>query len=287
MPEEAVGDVQVTKSLLRGMAVLEAMAQVGDPIGPAKLGELVGLDKATVSRLLATFAHAGYVVHDHDTGRSRLTSRVLRLSRGFLEHFDLRTLSRPHLTALRDATGETVHFGQLDGERVVYIDKLESTSSIRLVSAVGQTMPVHTTALGKAMLAASSEEDRIRFVDRLDLRPVTSSSFTDATTLLADLERTAERGWAVDAGENEANVLCVGAAIVDGNGQVLGAISVSGPHFRMEHRLDEVGARCRDAADRIRADVVGSELPPAHASFDGEGPWSESPAVLRPPNASA
>jgi DNA-binding IclR family transcriptional regulator len=262
--------VQLTRSLLRGLSVLEAMAEAAVPVGPAKLAELTRLDKATVSRLLATFAHAGYVVRDPETGRSRLTSRVLRLSRGFLEQSDLRTLARPHLSALREAVNETAHLGVIDGERVVYIDKLESGNSVRLVSAVGQTMPVHTTALGKAMLAALSDEDRTRFVDRLDLHAVTPTTVTERTALLEELRRTAERGWSLDDAENEPNVLCVGAAIVDADGHVVGAISISGPTFRMESRRDELGERCRRTADRIAAEVPGGELPPVVPPAPGE-----------------
>lgn len=264
--------MQLTRSLLRGLAVLEAMAEASVPVGPAKLAEFTGLDKATVSRLLATFAHAGYVVRDPETGRSRLTGRVLRLSRGFLEQSDLRTLAGPHLSGLRDAVNETAHLGVIDGEQVVYIDKLESDSSVRLVSAVGQTMPVHTTALGKAMLAALGEEDRARFIARLDLASVTSSTMTDHTALLDELRRTAERGWSLDDAENEPNVFCVGAAIVDGGGHVVGAISVSGPKFRMEPRRDELGDLCRRTADRIAADVPGGELVPVVSPpCQGEG----------------
>lgn len=262
---------QLTRSLLRGLSVLEAMAEIGDPVGPGKLAEVTGLDKATISRLLATFTHAGYVVAEPGTGQSRLTSRVLRLSRGFLENVDLRTLARPHLAALRDTVNETAHLGVLDGTRVVYIDKLESLNSVRLVSAVGQTMPVHTTALGKAMLATLPEQQRARFLGALDPAGEPSTAGSARTALLEELRVTAERGWSIDAAENEPNVVCVGAAIVDRGGSVVGAISISGPQFRMEDRLDELGVLCRTTAGSIAADVPAGALPPAIAVRAGDG----------------
>jgi DNA-binding IclR family transcriptional regulator len=252
--------VQLNRSLQRGLAVLEAVADSSGPVGPTRITELTDLDKATVSRLLATFEHAGYVIRDAETGRARLTSRVLRLSRGYLEHCDLRTLAHPHLGELRDASNETAHLGVLTGDRVVYIDKMESSNSVRLVSAVGQTMPVHTTALGKAMVAALEEQVRAPFLEQLDLCEATPATMTDQATLLEELDRTAQRGWSIDAAENEPNVLCIGAAILDGDGSVVGAVSVSGPQFRMEPRIDELGELCRSTADRIAAEVPTGEL---------------------------
>ena len=148
---------------------MEALARGDEPgLGPSAIGQRVGLDKATVTRLLRTLVDAGYVTQDPTTRRYRLTGKILWLAHGVTARLDLRTVARPHLTALRDELGETVHLGVMEDLRVVYVDKLEAANSIQLVSAVGQTMPLHSTALGKAMLAALPDAERERTYARMD-----------------------------------------------------------------------------------------------------------------------
>jgi DNA-binding IclR family transcriptional regulator len=151
----SLSETIVTRTLSRGLDVLEALARASEQgLGPSAIGQQVGLDKATVTRLLRTLVEAGYVTQDEATRRYRLTGKILWLAHRATVRLDLRTVARPHLTALRDELGETVHLGVMEDLGVVYVDKLEADNSIQLVSAVGQTMPLHSTSLGKAMLAA-------------------------------------------------------------------------------------------------------------------------------------
>lgn len=289
-PEGGPAAVKLNRSVLRGIALLEALADVGEPLGPAKLATLVGLDKATVARLLATLEHAGYVDRDPASGRHRLTNRVLRLSRSLLEHSDLLRIARPHLARLCEDCGESVHLGQFDGDRVVYVDKLEAERSIRLVSTIARSMPIHTTSLGKAMLAAMDPDEARAIVDQLELEPRTPASITDGAVLLEDLERTSARGFAVDDEENEQNVCCVGAAVSDGTGKVVAAVSLAGPTFRLGPEIDAQGDRCRRAAEAISAELAELGLvvptsPPvaAAAGADGHGPVSGSIEIASQP----
>ncbi len=153
----------MTRSLSRGLDVLEALARASErELGPSAIAQRVGLDKATVTRLLRTLVEGGYVVQDEASRRYRLTGRILWLAHGVAARIDLRSVALPHLTALRDELGETVHLGVMEDLRVVYVDKLEADNSIQLVSAIGQTMPLHSTSLGKAMLAALPDAERAR-----------------------------------------------------------------------------------------------------------------------------
>ena len=246
-----------TRTLLRGLAILEAMADAGEPLGPTRLADAVELDKATVGRLLFTLGVAGYVRQD-DQGRYALTSKLLQLTQHISLEPELTACARPHLIDLRDATAETVHLGVLDGDRVVYIDKIEGRHPVRLVSAVGQSMPMHTTALGKAALAWMTPRECERRLPRLPLPPRTDRSLTNVEALREDLARTRRRGFAVDDRENEEQASCVGAAILGRDGAPVGMVSVSGPSARILARLEEFGQRCADTAAVISADVVGA-----------------------------
>ena len=265
--------MQATRTLLRGLAILEALAAADEPLGPTALAEIVGLDKATVSRLLYTLCEVGYA-RQVDNGTYRLTTRILQLSSGVALEPELREVARPHLAALSAATEETVHLGVREGTRVIYIDKIEGRHPVRLVSAVGQTMPVHTTSLGKAALAWLPEEELDRLASRMSFSPRTAQSLRSVEELRADLARVRERGYSVDNRENEDHAICVGAPIFGADRTVIGMLSVSGPSSRMADRYEAFGLRCREAAEAISRDLVGgatSDPPPARLHADAVG----------------
>lgn len=254
----------MTRTLSRGLDVLEALARGdGYGLGPSAIGQRVGLDKATVTRLLRTLVEAGYVTQDETTRRYRLGGRILWLAHRVTAGLDLRTIARPHLAALRDELGETVHLGVMDDVRVVYVDKLEAENSIQLVSAVGQTMPLHSTSLGKAMLAAIPDDERERIYARMDFLPRTDRTICDLATFREEVRRTQRRGYSTDDRENEPFGACVGAAIVGADGRPAGAISIAGPHFRIHDRLEYFGERVRDVAAAIARELGADASEPS------------------------
>jgi DNA-binding IclR family transcriptional regulator len=254
--------VKPTRTLLRGLEVLEVLARSKVPLGPTKLSEHVGLDKATVGRLLFTLCEAGYA-RQESSGSYRLTGRILQLASGLSLQPELRELAHPHLVQLRDATDETVHLGMREGDLVIYIDKIDGTHPVRLMSAIGQTMPLHTTALGKAALAWMTDHELDELLPRLELTRRTQRSIATVESLRADLVRTRDRGFAIDDRENEDHAYCVGAPILGVDGQVVAMVSLSGPSYRVMEFAEENGAQCRATADAISAEVSGTVGNPA------------------------
>lgn len=254
----------MTRTLSRGLDVLEALAR-GDEhgLGPSAIGQRVALDKATVMRLLRTLVEAGYVTQDEKTRRYRLTGKILWLAHCVTARLDLRSVARPHLTALRDELGETVHLGVMEDLRVVYVDKLEAENSIQLVSAIGQAMPLHSTSLGKAMLAALPDEEREGKYVRMDFLPRTDRTIPDLATFREEIRRTQRRGYSTDDRENEPFGACVGAAIVGADGRPVGAISIAGPSFRIHDRFQQFGERVRAVAGAIAQELGADASVPA------------------------
>lgn len=245
-----------TRSFSRGLKVLEALATSGEMgLGPSAIAEQLGLDKATVTRLLATLVEADYVVQDPATRRYRLTGAIVRLAHGVMERLDLRRVARPHLDALLARLGETVHLAVMKDEYVVYIDKLEAANSIQLVSAVGQVMPLHSTSLGKAILAALPEDVRESIYRRMDFAPRTERTLTSLAEFRDEIRRTQARGFAIDDRENEPFGACVAAAVMGADGRPVGAISVSGPHFRMHEHFQDFGEQVRATASLVAWDL--------------------------------
>lgn len=245
-----------TRALARGLQVLEAIAEAGDGgLGPSAVARALRLDKATVLRLLVTLSDLDYIVQDPVTRGYRLTAKVVRLARKVTDRLDLREVARPHLEALRSRVRETVHLATVDGVNVVYIDKLESEQSIQFKSMVGQVMPLHSTALGKAFLAALPEDQRESRYGRLELTPRTERTLTTLDGLRADVDQTRVRGYAIDDRENEPSGACVAAAICGPDGSPIAAVSVTGPDFRMRDRFRDLGDQVRATAALIAWDL--------------------------------
>lgn len=245
-----------TRALLRGLAVLETLSESSHGLGPTEIASLLELDKGTVFRMLGTLVEAGYVRRDPASRTYALSMKILHLSQGLSQHLDLRGAAHPHLVRLCEQVNETVHLGVRDDAQVVYVDKVEPTSqTIRMVSAVGQAMPLHTTALGKAMMSGYPRELLHETLAGISFAPVTSRAITDRETLERELEQTRERGYAVDDQENQDNVTCVGAPLVAARGEVVAAISISSPSFRVDGRLAGLGSLCRAVAEAISREL--------------------------------
>jgi DNA-binding IclR family transcriptional regulator len=247
----------LTRSLQRGLLVLEAIAASnGDRgVGTTQLAAAAGIDKATAIRMAQTLCALGYIYQDGQTKRYRLAGKLLAMAAMYRSSLDLPQRAARHLAALHSQTGETVHLGVRELNSIVYVAKLDSPRPVQIASAVGQTMPLHTTALGKAILADMPDEQLARLLPSLDLAPRTERSITEARALLAEIDRTRTRGYSIDDRENEDAIVCVGASVSNAIGEVLGAISVSGPAYRMADKLEEYGPLVRGAADGLGGDL--------------------------------
>jgi DNA-binding IclR family transcriptional regulator len=253
----------VTRTLARGLDILETLAAADETgLNLSGVAEAVGLDKATVSRLLHTLASTGYVTQNEDTRRYRLTAKILRVAhQGVATRLDLLSVARPYLRRLLDEYNETVYLGVMQDLRVVHIDRLESTNPIQLVCAVGQTLPLHSTALGKAMLSALPEVEREEKMARIDFAPRTERSIHDAAEFREEIRRIRRRGFAIDDRESEPAGACVAAAIMGADGRPVGAISVSGPDFRIRDRFEALGRSVTETAAAITADLGATTGP--------------------------
>jgi IclR family acetate operon transcriptional repressor len=237
--------VPPTRALTRGLDVLEALARAeGRTLGISAIAEQVGIDKATVTRLLQTLIASGYAAREAESRQYRLTGKILNLAHIASAGLDLLGLARPHLRLLRDRLNETVHLGVLDGLSVVYLDKLESSNSIQLASS-----------LGKAMLAALPEDEFEAKLTQMDFFPRTERTICDLAEFRREIDRTRLRGYATDDRENEPLGACVAAAVVGAGGALFAAISVAGPHFRVRDHFDEFGVGVRTTAQAIAEEL--------------------------------
>jgi IclR family acetate operon transcriptional repressor len=223
------------QSLDRALDVLEALAG-GEELGVSEVAARTGLVVSTAHRLLAGLADRGYVAQNRANGRYALGFKVLELAGGLEARTSmLRAAARPHLEALQRATGETTNLVILDADRVIYIDQVEGTHSVRMFTELGSSALAHTTGSGKAILAYRETEtiEKLYPAAREPFERLTERTLTTSEALRDDFVRIRRRGYALDSEEHEVGVTCVATPVFDAGGAACGALSISGPTARM------------------------------------------------------
>jgi DNA-binding IclR family transcriptional regulator len=234
----APGTGEVT-ALERGIRVLEAVIEGGPESSLAEIAARVALPKSTVHRLLQTFISLEYL-ETSSRGCYRGSTRLLAMAGRIVESVDYAGLIGPALRALQEQTLETIHFGILDGRQAVYVEKLAGRRAYQMKSRVGNPLPLHCSAIGKAILAFLPAEERDRITSEITLDRRTDTTLTSRRALEEDLTRTRARWWALDDEENEKGIRCMGTPVFDQSGRAIGAISVSAPVF--DFTLEDAGA---------------------------------------------
>jgi IclR family KDG regulon transcriptional repressor len=210
----------------------------------AEVAEEFGISKSTAHRYLTTLEEIS-VIHRDERDRFHFGYRLVELTGAYLSNNDLRTESHELIHELSSQTQETIHLAIPTDQGIVYIDRVDSTHSIRMASQIGSVVPYHSTALGKAIMANYSPV-KIEEIIQHGLPQKTSHTITSPDQLLAEIEQIRLHGFSIDNEENEIGVRCVGAPIFDYSKTVIGAISISGPIIRMDKK------RCLDLGPLIR-----------------------------------
>lgn len=215
------------QSVERALSILDLFSEQRTELKITEISQQTGLHKSTLHSLLKTLQLHGYVEQSEPNGPYRLGMKLFE--RGFLvlKAKSFVAVARPHLAALALRTGQTTHIGVLDGQHGVYVDKIEGERSIIAYSRIGRQMPLHTTAIGKVLLAFQSRMTRDAILDGYDFGPVTENSIRDPEAFRKALEEVQEQGYAVDEQENVRGVRCAAVPIRDHEGKLAGAISVS------------------------------------------------------------
>ena len=247
--DRARGGVQ---SIGRGFAIMEEIARNRNGIGLADLSKRVGLHNSTTFHLVKTLVTLGYVRQLPDTKRYRIGRPLFALAASALDEIEMMSLANPVLDDLARETGESAHFSVPMGDAVVVLARTSGQGAFQLTDRVGVVRPAHCTALGKIMLAALQGDQFERFLKRADLKAHTPKSITSAETLRREIAEVRRAGLAIDDGEFDAELRCAALPVRDFSGQVIGAIGISGPVWRLSIEALQKRVRIvRAAADRL------------------------------------
>jgi len=228
------------KVIIKVAAVIDFLAESDNPVSLTYLSNELGIAKSTLHGILATLNSIGYVNKDPETGDYRLGLHLFELGNSISRKLDERRIAKPYMQMLAEKTGETVHLAVLEGGEVLYINKQESNSSIRIITESGLKLPVHCSGLGKVLLAGWSNEEIIDLLDKMGMAKYTETTITSVKDFMKEIERVRRQGYASDRQEFMIGLRCVGAPIYNINGKIICAISISGPISRMSGDLLEV-----------------------------------------------
>ncbi len=223
--------------LERVFDVLEYVADRGD----VRVGDICAdlkLPRPTVHRLLTVLTDRGYLDHDPVRHLYRTGPTTTRIAAN-TNAAKLVKFAEPALVGLREISGETVNLGVVRGGRIVYAATLDGFRFPRMSVAIGDDVPPHAAAVGKAILASLPDNDRTRLLGPEPYTGYTERTLTTRAALDVDLERTAKRGFAIDSEEIDADAVCVAAAVHSEDGNPVGSISVSATSSRLPPRAIE------------------------------------------------
>lgn len=229
------------QSIDRVFDIIEALGSSGSGLSIASLSSVTGLHKSTIHRLLAAVKKRGYVMQD-SAGIYRLSFKICLLSRQVIDGVSLVRVAKPFLKVLCDIAQETVHLVLRQDNCTVYLHREECLSSvIRVISNVGLYRALHTTAVGKSIMATMTDGEIVEYWRRADKTKVTPNTIDDFDALRRDIAETRIRGFAIDNEENTLGIRCIAVALEDYLGNATSAISVSGAKERMsDKRIQEL-----------------------------------------------
>jgi IclR family KDG regulon transcriptional repressor len=249
------------QSLGRAFAILEEVARHREGIGLADLSKRVGLHNSTAFHLVKTMVSLGYIRQEKDTKRYRVGRPLFALAASSLDEIEMVNVATPVLEDLARDTGESSHFAVRMGDAVTVIARTSGPGAFQLTDRVGVVRPAHCTALGKIILAALRPDQLQRFLERVELKPSTEKSITDIAALGREIEEIRRSGIAFDDGEFNLEVRCVAVPVRDFTGQIIGALGISGPVWRLSiQALQSRAKMLQGAADRLSADFGAKDF---------------------------
>lgn len=237
----------------RAVDLLEAIASSsgGEPLLLSDVARAIQLHVSTAHRLLKRLETRGLV--ERIDGGYVIGLRAFELGTAWTRRNPVKEHAKPIMEELASAVNETTHLGILEGDEVVYIEKVEGSHAVRTSSEIGRRMPAHSTAVGKALLAYAQPTKLASLRDKPLVRRTPNTIVTWAK-LDRELERIRRRGYSTDDCENEEGVRCVGAPVFDHAGKLIASLSISAPLQRgSDARMKEIAAVLVQAANRLSA----------------------------------
>jgi IclR family acetate operon transcriptional repressor len=243
-------------TLERTMNILELIGRTSGGLSNSEISHRLNIATSTSCYILERLEEKGFLVRSAETGRYLLGLRILSLCEGALRQTGYRRIAEPALHVLAEETHLSIHIGVLERGRVMIVERAESPDFIKVDVAIGTRLPIHTTAMGKALLSGYSTKEVQAFMEAEGLTRVTSKTIADPSKFFAEIRAVKDRGFATSDEEQFVGIRSVAAPIVDSNGNVYAAVAATGfcaqPIWKDTDRLVQM---VQDTARQISRNV--------------------------------
>jgi IclR family KDG regulon transcriptional repressor len=227
------------KSVLKAFAIIEELDKAGE-LSIGELSKRLSMDKSTVHRLINTIKEAGYVNQNEENRKYSNSLKLFAIGNKVVKSTGIKKIARPYLECLADKSGETINLGVRVGAKIIYVDKIESSSTIRAGLEIGMTVPTYCSGLGKAILAFTPEETLNEVLDEINIfKKYTKKTIENRADFLKELEVVRKNGYSIDDEEYVDGLICFGVPVFDYHGNPVAAVSISFPKYRydeLKHR---------------------------------------------------
>lgn len=258
-PREGGGQVQ---SLCRALSILNIIADDDHGMTMTDISQRAKLPLSTTHRLLTTLQHERYVRFDGDQSLWKMGVQAFIIGNAFVRSREIIATSRPFMAGLMEKSGETTNLAVADQGECIYLAQVECRQMMRVQAKPGSRVPIHSSAVGKAILAAMPEDKARKFIQMREFERATDKTVIDQAKLCREIEEVRAAGYARDDEEHCIGLRCVASVIYDEFGEPMAAVSLSGPMARVgDERFPVLGAMVTQTAAEITA-AMGGKIPP-------------------------
>lgn len=252
MTQHGNGKGRMIASVQRAIDILNLYDNRHYELGVTDIARSLDAPKSTISGLINTLEANKILEQNPITRKYHLGVKLVEYGSILLNQIDLRDMALPYLHDLLDWCNESVNLAVRDDSHVIYIERLFGTNLLGMRSEIGKREPIHTTALGKAILSRMNEGEMREVLSHADLTPKTPYTITDQKSLMENIRLCRQQGFSIDNEENELGGRCVAAPILDFRGDPVAALSISVPLQRMpEGDIQKFGNKVREVAMTI------------------------------------
>jgi IclR family transcriptional regulator, KDG regulon repressor len=242
----------IIQSVDRALHILDLFDETKTELKITEISRRLDLNKSTVHSLLKTLQKHNYIEQDMESGKYKLGLKLFERGNLIIHSLDVRAIAKPHLLELSTNTGDTLHLVILDGKEGLYIDKVEGTSANVVYSRIGRRIPIHCSAVGKALVAFKQELAIKKLLEGYVYKKQTDKTIRNEKEFLKELSTVRVLGYAIDYEENEPGICCVAVPVRNHLGEVIAAISLSMPTPKMtQQQLSLTVPRLLEVSDKI------------------------------------
>lgn len=246
----------IIQSVERALKILDLFNERERELTITEISKRMNLHKSTIHSLLKTLKAQRYIAQNEENEKYLLGLKLFERGNMVATHLDLRKVARKNLEWLSSSTNLTTHLVILDGHEGLYIDKVEGSGVTVLYSRIGRRVPIHTSAIGKSLVASKTDVELNQLLEGYQYTRQTEKSISSKKEFLEEIQQVRIAGYSMDNEENEPGIVCFAVPIRDHSGKVIAAVSMSMPASKLNEEIKKyyVGL-LKECSDKISEEL--------------------------------